>query len=142
MLEKLTMGIDVDKAIIEENVTKLVAAAIANALGDKDALIKKAIEEVLSSYVTKEGKPASRTAWGAIPYIDYLARKCVVESVQTQIQAMVEENKDVFVEEIRRQISQKKFRETMAESFLKAVLSKAENEWKMPVTVTFEKPSA
>lgn len=142
MPEKLTMGIDVDKAIIEENVTKLVAAAIANALGDKDALVKKAIEEVLSSYVNKKGEPVKRDAWGAIPYIDYLSRKCVVETVQTQIQAMVEENKGVFVEEIRRQISQKKFRETMAESFLKAVLSKAENEWKMPVTVTFAKPDA
>ena len=57
MKETLNMGIQIDKELIENNVSNAVCVAIASALGDKDELIRKAVKAVVSSYVDTEGRP-------------------------------------------------------------------------------------
>lgn len=59
MKETLNMGIQIDKELIENNVSNAVCVAIASALGDKDELIGKAVKAVVSSYVDTEGRPCS-----------------------------------------------------------------------------------
>lgn len=55
MKEILNMGIQIDKELIENNVSNAACVAIASALGDKDELIGKAVKAVVSSYVDTEG---------------------------------------------------------------------------------------
>lgn len=140
MNEKMAIGIDIDKALIEKNVTNLVASAIANALGDKEEIINKAVTSIISSYVDEHGAPCSRDKWRSKPYLQYLAEQCVISTVREQIRAYVEENKSLFAEEVKKQMSQKKFKESVAGSFLSAVLERTTSEWKMPISVTLEKP--
>ena len=82
MKETLNMGIQIDKELIENNVSNAVCVAIASALGDKDELIVKAVKAVVSSYVDTEGRPCSSGSYRAIPYLKYLAEQSVKESVK------------------------------------------------------------
>lgn len=140
MTEKMSFGIDVDKALIEQNVTALVAHAIADALGDKEALVQTAVSKVLSSYVNEKGDPCKKDDWRSKPFLQYLAERCVVDTVREEIIKAVEENKEEFRTALKKEISKPKMRETMAASFINAILTDAANTWKMPVKVEFQKP--
>ena len=83
--ETLSLGIDIDKSIIEKNITLMVAGAIADALGDKEKLVQMAVEQVLSSYVDSEGRPCKKDSYYARPYIQYIAEKTVEETIRAQI---------------------------------------------------------
>lgn len=138
MSEKMSVGIDIDRALIEQNVTNLVASAIANALGDKEEIINMAVNKIIMSYVDESGVPCNRDKWRAKPYLQYLAEQCVIRTVKEQITAYVDENRDQFAEEVKKQLSQKKFRESVAGAFLNQILSCATSRYSMPITVSFK----
>lgn len=140
MGEKMSFGIDVDKSLIEQNVTALVAHAIADALGDKEALVQTAVSKVLQSYVNADGTPCSKDAWRSKPFLQYLAEQCVVNTVREEIIKAVEANKEEFRTALKKELSKPKMRESVATSFVNAILTKAENTWNMPVTVEFQAP--
>lgn len=53
---------------------------------------------------------------------------------------LVEENKDDFKAEIKRQLGKRKWKEDVAQSFIQLILDDVKSEWKMPVKVSLEKP--
>ena len=137
MKEKLNMGIEIDKELIESNVSNAVCVAIASALGNKDELIEKAVKAVVSSYVDSEGRPCSSGSYRAIPYLKYLAEQSTKESVKSEIAKMVEENKEQFSQAIRAELNKPSVRQQLAAAFIDAVIGVAQQDWKMPVTVSF-----
>ena len=137
MKETLNMGIQIDKELIENNVSNAVCVAIASALGDKDELIRKAVKAVVSSYVDTEGRPCSSGSYRAIPYLKYLAEQSIKESVKNEIAKMVEENKEQFSQAIRAELNKSSVRQQLAAACLDAVIGAAQQNWKMPVTVSF-----
>ena len=140
MKEKLNMGIEIDKELIESNVSNAVCVAIASALGDKDELIGKAVKAVISSYVDPEGRPCSSGNYRAIPYLKYLAEQSIKASVKNEIAKMVEENKEQFSQAIRAELNKPSVRQQLAAAFLDAVIGAAQRDWIMPVTVSFNRP--
>lgn len=139
MKETLNMGIQIDKELIENNVSNAVCVAIASALGDKDELIEKAVKTVISSYVDTEGRPCSSGSYRAIPYLKYLAEQSIKESVKNEIAKMVEENKEQFSQAIRAELNKSSVQQQLAAAFLDAVIGAAQKDWKMPVTVSFNR---
>lgn len=135
--EKLNMGIEIDRELIENNVSHAVCAAIANALGDSDELVSKAVKAVVSSYVDTEGRPCSSGSYRATPYLKYLAEQSIKESVKNEIAKMVEENKEQFSQAIRAELNKPSARQQLAAAFIDAVIGAAQHDWKMPVTVSF-----
>ena len=136
MKEKLNMGVEIDKELIESNVSNAVCVAIASALGDKDELIGKAVKAVVSSYVDSEGRPCSSGDYRATPYLKYLAEQSIKESVKSEIAKMVEENKEQFSQAIRAELNKPSVRQQLAAAFLDAVSRAAQRDWRMPVTVS------
>lgn len=139
MKEKLNMGIEIDKELIESNVSNAVCVAIASALGDKDELIGKAVKAVISSYVDSDGRPCSSRSYRAIPYLKYLTEQSIKESVKNEIAKMVEENKEQFSQAIRAELNKPSVRQQLAAAFIDAVIGAAQLDWKMPVTVSFNR---
>lgn len=139
MKEKLNMGIEIDKELIESNVSNAVCAAIANALGNSDELVERAVKAVISSYVDSEGRPCSSGSYRAIPYLKYLAEQSIKESVQSEIAKMVEENKEQFSQAIRAELNKPSVRQQLAAAFLDAVIGTTQQTWKMPITVSFNR---
>ncbi len=140
MSEKISMGIDLDKRIIEENVTNLVAAAISTALGDKEALVTSVVKNVIASYIDERGELCSKDKWHSKPYLQYLAEKCVMDVMREQVQLAVEQNRASFEEAIKRELAKPAFKKELATSFLSSILDCASRDWKMPVHISFEKP--
>ena len=137
--ETYDLGISIDKSVIEANVTKLVAGAIADALGDKEKIVQIAVEQVLSSYVDSDGKPCGKNSYYARPYIQYIAEKTVEDTIRKQIAETIEENKDAFKEAIKKELSKPNVRNKIGSSFIEALLATSKEKWRVPIQIAFEK---
>lgn len=140
MTEKMSFGIDIDKELIEKNVTAMVAHAIADALGDKETLVNNAVAKILQSYVRKDGTPCASSDWNKIPYIQYLANQCVEDTIREELRKAVEENKDAFRKVISKELSKPKTQNQIGTAFIDALLASATSSWKTPITISFEPP--
>lgn len=133
-------SLSIDAKYIEAEVQKIVKAAIVETLGNRDEIIRKAIDSTIDQYVDSSGNPCRKDSYRAIPFLDYVAKQTVEKVVREAFMEVVEENKDDFKAEIKKQIGKRKWKEEVAQTFIQLILDDAKNEWKMPVTVTLEKP--
>lgn len=138
--EKMTASLSIDAKYVEEEVSRIVKAAIVSALGNRDEIIRKAIDRTIDTYVDRDGNPCRKDNYRARPYLDYLAEKTVETVVREAMAEMVEENKEEFKAEIKKAIGKRKWKEDMAQTFVQMIIDDAKSEWKMPVTVSIEKP--
>ncbi len=138
--ERMTAVLNVDAQYIEGEVSKIVKAAIVSALGNRDEIIKKAIDNTIDTFVDERGEPCRKDSYRAQPYLNYLAKKTVEKVVREAMQEVVEENREEFKSEIKKQIGKRKWKEDMAQTFVQMVIDSAKSDWKMPVTISMEKP--
>jgi hypothetical protein len=134
----LSATFNISPTYIEEEVSKLIKAAIVNALGDKDKLIRSAIDATIDTYVDEKGEECRKDSYRARPYLDYVAQKTVEKTVREVMIEVVNENRDEFKAEIRRQLGKRKWKESTAEAFVKLILDNANSQWKMPINISFQ----
>ncbi len=133
-------SLSIDAGYIEAEVQRIVKAAIVETLGNKDEIIRKAIDSTIDKYVDDKGEPCRKDSYRAKPFLDYVAQKTVEKTVREVFEELVEENKDDFKAEIKRQLGKRKWKEDVAQSFIQLILDDVKSEWKMPVKVSLEKP--
>ena len=138
--EKMTASFSIDTQYIEGEVNRIVKAAIVSALGNRDEIIKKAIDNTIDSYVDERGNPCKKDSYRAKPYLDYLAEKTVENVVREEMAEVVDENREAFKTEIKKAIEKRKWKNDMAQSFVQMIIDDAKSDWRMPVTVSIEKP--
>ena len=138
--EKMTASFSIDAKYVEEEVSRIVKAAIVSALGNRDEIIRKAIDRTIDTYVDRDGNTCRKDNYRARPYLDYLAEKTVETVVREAMAEMVEENKEEFKAEIKKAIGKRKWKEDMAQTFVQMIIDDAKFDWRMPVTVSLEKP--
>lgn len=138
--EKMTASLSIDTQYIEGEVNRIVKAAIVSALGNRDEIIKKAIDNTIDSYVDERGNPCKKDSYRAKPYLDYLAEKTVENVVREAMAEVVDENREAFKVEIKKNIGKRKWKENMAQSFIQMIIDNTKSEWKMPVSISLEKP--
>lgn len=136
----INASLNIDAAYIEAEVQKIVKSAIVSTLGKKDELIRKAIDTTIDQYVDNEGKPCRKDSYRSMPFLDYVAKKTVEDVVREAVFEIVNENREDFKAEIKRQIGKRKWKEDVAQTFIQMILDDTKNDWKMPVSITLEKP--
>lgn len=136
----MTASLSIDTQYIEGEVNRIVKAAIVSALGNRDEIIKKAIDNTIDSYVDERGNPCKKDSYRAKPYLDYLAEKTVENVVREAMAEVVDENREAFKVEIKKNIGKRKWKENMAQSFIQMIIDNTKSEWKMPVSISLEKP--
>lgn len=136
--EKLNMGIEIDKNLIERNVSDTICAAIASSLGDGEELVRKAVQIIVKSYVDDNGRACSSSNYSAKPYLKYLAEKTIENTVKEEVTKMVEENKDAFAKAIREELSKPNVRKQLSNSFISALLEATKSTWRMPITIQMQ----
>jgi hypothetical protein len=134
--EIIGVDLNIDKNYIKGAVEDIVRASIVQALGDPSELVKKAVATTINTKVDKNGNPSSH--YGT-PYLKWLAEETVKKVVVESMREIVEEESHTMKEEMKRQMASTEFRENASAAFLEAVLGVANDRWKMPLTISFEK---
>ena len=135
----IDVGLSLDQEYIKASVENIVKAGIVQALGDPSVLVRQAIDKTINVKVDSDGKPTTRD-YCAIPYLDWLAKKIVEDTIRQAMAEAVQANAEPLREEMLRQLSTKDFKRNLASAFLQSVLTASESTWKMPVTINFEPP--
>ena len=133
------VGLDVnlDKEYLKESVENIVSAAIMQALGEPHSIVKKVVDQTINQKVDSNGNP---TSYSGTPYLQWLASKTVEKTVCEAMKELVEKHSPALKEEILSQVSSKKFQDSIVGAFIDAVLKSAGDGWRMPVSVSFQKP--
>lgn len=139
MGNKTNVSVDISEEVIKEAVQKEVQAGIVRALGNPEAVVRDAIKTMTNKYVDDRGKFCEKGSYQAKPYYEWLAEQTVVDCVKEEIEKYVEENKKALRKEIRKQFDEKDFRKMLAAQFLKTITGALENEWRMPINVSFDR---
>ena len=92
-----------------------------------------------NKYVNERGEFVSKDNWRAKPYFDWLAEDIVKTTVKEEIEKYVNENREEFAEEIRKQLKSVDFKKNITASFLQAIVKCTESEWKMTEEISFER---
>lgn len=133
------MSLNISDEVIKAAVQEEVHAGIVKALGDPSVIVRDAIKTMTNRYVNERGEFVSKDNWRAKPYFDWLAEDIVKATVKEEIEKYVNENREEFAEEIRKQLKSADFRKSITASFLQAIVKCTESEWKMPMEISFEK---
>jgi uncharacterized membrane-anchored protein YjiN (DUF445 family) len=136
----VSASLSIDAKYIETEVQRIVKAAIVETLGNKDEIIRKAIDSTIDQYVDERGEPCKKDSYRARPFLDYVAQKTVEKTVREAIEETVNENKEEFKAEIKKQIGKRKWKEDIAQSFVQLILDDVKSDWKMPVSISLQKP--
>nr|DAT33272.1 MAG TPA: hypothetical protein [Caudoviricetes sp.] len=134
------MSLNISDDVIKAAVQEEVHAGIVKALGDPSVIVRDAIKAMTDKYVDEKGNFCRKDSWRARPYFDFLAEDVVKTTVKEEIEKYVNENREEFAEEIRKQLKSTDFKKNIAASFLQAVVKSTESDWKMPISISFEKP--
>lgn len=134
------MSLNISDEVIKAAVKEEVQAGIVKALGNPEIIVRDAIHEMTDKYVDDRGEFVGKNNYRAIPYFDYLAKSTIEQTVKEEIEKYINENREEFAKEIRKQLQHTNFRKNVAASFLKSLSGLAESTWKMPISVSFEKP--
>lgn len=133
------MSLNISDEVIKAAVQEEVHAGIVKALGDPSVIVRDAIKAMTDKYVDEEGNFCRKDSWRARPYFDFLAEDIVKTTVKEEIEKYVNENREEFAEEIRKQLKSVDFKKNVTASFLQAIVKCAESEWKMPVAISFNR---
>ena len=134
------MSLNISDEVIKAAVQEEVHAGIVKALGDPSVIVRDAIKTMTNRYVDERGEFVSKDNWRAKPYFDWLAEDIVKTTIKEEIEKYVNENREEFAEEIRKQLKSGDFKKNIITSFLQAIVKCTESEWKMPISISFEKP--
>ena len=134
------MSLNISDEVIKAAVQEEVHAGIVKALGDPSVIVRDAIKTMTNRYVDERGEFVSKDNWRAKPYFDWLAEDIVKTTIKEEIEKYVNENREEFAEEIRKQLKSADFRKKISASFLQSIVKCTESNWKMPISISFEKP--
>ncbi len=134
----LGLEMNLDQEYLKGAVEDIVKAGISQALGDPSEMIAKAINQIINMSVDSDGKPVANDSYRAQPYLKWYAEQSIKKTVKECLEKAIEENRDGFEEEVKKQLSSKKFRTATAGAFIKTMLSESTSNYRMPITVTFE----
>lgn len=134
----LGLEMNLDQEYLKGAVEDIVKAGITQALGDPSEMIAMAINQIINMSVDPDGKPVANSSYRAQPYLKWYAEQAIKQTVKECLEKVIEENKAGFEEEVTKQLSSKKFREASAGAFIKTMMSESTNQYRMPISVTFE----
>ena len=133
------MSLNISDKVIEAAIREEVNAGIVRALGNPEDVVRDAIKSMTNQYVDKQtGEITRKNHYNSIPYFDWLAKNTIETCVREEIEKYINENKEEFAEEIRKQLSEYDFQKNIAAGFIQAVLDQTRSSWGMPITVSFE----
>lgn len=138
MANIVDLDLKLNEQYLAASVQDIVKAAIVSALGDPTKVLKNAVNSVVGQYVDSDGKPCSSSSYRATPYLDWLARKVIEDTVREVMRDTIEERKDEFVEIIKQQLSSRKAKNSIAASFIETIVSCANLGYRMPIEVKFK----
>lgn len=138
MSDSSIASLQIPKEMIESAIRTHVAAAIADAFGEKNAILNMAVGRVINQRVDSEGKPSTYSRDSDRPWIEWAIGETVRESVKSVLSEELAKQQDRIRAEISAQLQKKNspLLKMLVESMANSITEIAGNRYRMTVNVS------
>lgn len=145
MNEKTTnlmgLNLSVNSELIADAVRETIIASIAEGLGNKEAIIHEFVNSVMTDRVLVENgeRPRGYSSEKTCSRLEYVIRKAIMEIVREEMINMVEEQKPVLRELIRKEFAKKNVQNELVQMFMDSMKGTIENQYMTKINIGFER---
>ena len=131
------LNLNVDSELMAEAAKEAIIAGVASGLEMKETLVAEFVKSMLSERVKiEDGKPSR---WGndeCCSRMEYIIRKAFSD-IREELATMIEEQKPVLRELIRKEFQKKQVQSQFVEMFMKSLTDSITNQYSTKVNVEF-----
>lgn len=135
------LNLNVDSDLMAEAAREAIIAGVAAGLEKKDQIVSEFVKAMLSEKVLVEdgGKPRGYSSEKTCSRMEYVVRKALIEIAKEEIAAMIEEQKPVLRELVRKEFQKKQVQSKFVEMFMDSLSNSITNRYSSSVTVEFNR---
>ena len=134
------LNLNVDSELMAEAAKEAIIAGVASGLQMKEQLVSEFVKSMLTEQVSVEtGKKKEWSSEKCCSRMEYIVRKAFSDIVREELAKMVEDQKPVLRELIRKEFQKKPVQSQFVEMFMKSLTESITNQYRTTVNVEFEK---
>ena len=133
------LNLNVDSELMAEAAKEAIISGIAATLQMKDQIVSEFVKSMLSEKVVVEdgSKPRGYSSEKVCSRMEYIVRKALCEIVKEELAKMLDEQKPVLRELIRKEFQKKQVQSQFVEMFMTSLADSVTNRYSTKVNVEF-----
>ncbi len=132
------LNLNVDSELMAEAAKEAIIAGVASGLEMKETLVAEFVKSMLSERVKiEDGKPST---WGndkCCSRMEYIIRKAFSDIIREELAKMLEEQKPVLRDLIRKELQKKPVQSKFVEMFMASLTESLTNQYRTTINLEF-----
>ena len=133
------LNLNVDSELMAEAAKEAIIAGVASGLQMKEQLISEFVKSMLTEQVRiEDGRTKQYSSERCCSRMEYIVRKAFSDIVREELAKMLEDQKPVLRELIRKEFQKKQVQSQFVEMFMKSLTDSITNQYTTKVSLEFE----
>lgn len=133
------LNLNVDSELMAEAAKEAIIAGVASGLEMKEQLVSEFVKSVLSEQVrVEDGRTRQYSSDKCCSRMEYIVRKAFNEIIKEELAKMLEEQKPVLRDLIRKEFQKKQVQSQFVEMFMKSLTDSITNQYSTIVNLEFK----
>lgn len=132
------LNLNVDSELMAEAAKEAIIAGVASGLEMKESLVSEFVKSMLSEQVRiEDGRTKQYSSDKCCSRMEYIVRKAFSDIVREEIAKMLEEQKPVLRELIRKEFQKKPVQSKLVEMFMASLTESITNQYRTTINLEF-----
>ncbi len=132
------LNLNVDSELMAEAAKEAIIAGVASGLEMKESLVSEFVKSMLSEQVRiEDGRTKQYSSDKCCSRMEYIVRKAFSDIVREEIAKMLEEQKPVLRELIRKEFQKKPVQSKFVEMFMASLTESITNQYRTTINLEF-----
>ena len=132
------LNLNVDSELMAEAAKEAIIAGVASGLEMKESLVSEFVKSMLSEQVRiEDGRTKQYSSDKCCSRMEYIVRKAFSDIVREELAAMLEEQKPVMRELIRKEFQKKPVQSKFVEMFMASLTESLTNQYRTTINLEF-----
>ena len=133
------LNLNVDSELMAEAAKEAIIAGVASGLQMKEQLVSEFVKSMLSEQVRiSDGRAKEYSNDKCFSRMEYIVRKALTEIIREELAKMLEEQKPVLRDLIRKEFQKKQVQSQFVEMFMKSLTDSITNQYSATVSLEFK----
>lgn len=133
------LNLNVDSELMAEAAKEAIIAGVASGLEMKEALVSEFVKSMLSEQVrVEDGRTRQYSSDKCCSRMEYIVRKAFSDIIREELAKMLEEQKPVLRDLIRKEFLKKQVQSQFVEMFMTSLTDSITNQYSATVNLEFK----
>lgn len=133
------LNLNVDSELMAEAAKEAIIAGVASGLEMKEQLVSEFVKSILSEQVrVEDGRTRQYSSDKCCSRMEYIVRKAFSEIIREELAKMLEDQKPVLRDLIRKEFQKKQVQSQFVEMFMKSLTDSITNQYSTTVNLEFK----